>query len=246
MTAERDFLTLNELAKSRLLPWRNIATVRNYVNTYSDIFKPKYRKDGAGRRYVIYRKDIEQFLKLWPSGHLKDIRSLSNAQAVSRRGFVSIVATQEYADKGKRLRDSAEKLGYRVDYLVVKTRTEFVRILSGTENTHSILVLLVKGRSGKISFPDNLLSSTDIRRMERNRGIAGKVLVLWSDTSLSKNFSKALTEKGSAKSVSLVVDSGPGGVKEISLMLERLLLLGVPNAEPSALLKKVSPLKGQK
>ncbi len=51
MNEDKDFYTLNELAKSKELPWCDKTTVRKYVEAYSDIFNPKIRgTEGNDRR----------------------------------------------------------------------------------------------------------------------------------------------------------------------------------------------------
>ncbi len=247
MAADKDFFTLNELADSGLLHWKNIASVRKQVDMHSDIFQPKYRGEGRSKRYVIYRKNVEEFIRLWNKGELKGMRRLGgDYEDVRRRSFMTIAAIEEYSDKAKRLRESAEKIGYRVDYLSVKTRTDLMRILSGTVKTHPVLIFIVKAKGKKVWFPDNSIASTDVRRVHTNSGTKGKVLLVWSNEELSQNFKKAFLEKGKAGWVRTFVDSSPRGVKElseVSLVLEQLLKDYAAISNPINLLKKKTLLK---
>lgn len=190
-TNPNDFYTLSELAESGELPWKDRATIRKYVRAYDDVFKPKPRGVGRGRRYVIYVKDVRSFMEKFSSGELKDIKRVRAGRSRVMGDFVSIVdagnTKYSYA-----LRQILENKDYRVEILNAKTRRKLMSILGSSVRTHNTLVIVALIANEKIIFDDSSsIDSTTIRRIADAQGIISKNILLCTDSKLPKRFENA-------------------------------------------------------
>lgn len=203
---DQEYYTLNALAKSGLLPWRNIATVRKYVETYNDIFRPRMRGIGmVDKRYVIARKDVDRFNELFNAGKLKGVTALGKAKERAGEKFVSIVFMADMGKKATNLRKRLEAKGFRVDFVKIGTRREFSAVLSGMTRTHTVKIFLVRVEDGKLVFPEgNDMASTPIRQMHANAGILGSSVILYANEKPAR-FRKAFSEIGKVDSYNEVI-----------------------------------------
>lgn len=193
---QKEVYTLNELANSGLLPWKNRATVRKYVDGYSDIFLPKIRGSGnKDRRFVIAHKNVLNFLDKFHQGELKDFKKVRGGESRFTDKFVSIISVGSL-DKSKKLREALESKGVRVDLISKDTKRDFMGTLGKTIKTHGAVIIVASVRGGNFVAGTEKINSSDIRRIPDAVGISGKMTLIWSDSEPSKKVKEAFEYKG--------------------------------------------------
>jgi hypothetical protein len=204
---QKEVYTLSELADSGLLPWRNKATIRKYVNAYEEIFLPKMRGSGSrDKRYVIAHKNVLNFLDKFDKGELKDFKKVRAGDGRLTEKFVSIVSVG-HLDKAKKLRDALESKGVRVDLLSRDSKRDFMGTLGKTTKTHGAVIIVSTIKDGNFVIGNEKINSSDIKRIPDAVGISGKMILFWTDSEPSKKIREALEGKG-VISFSVIKDEG--------------------------------------
>ncbi len=248
-SSDKPFYTLNELAKSGKLPWRNIATVRQYVNEYSDIFKPQLRGSGPKKRYIIFTKNIAIFLDLFYKGELKGIQKLGKEKDRDFQKFLTI-ASFGMDDKAKRFREEAERKGFRTDFIPLNERREFMNIFSNKIKTYRVLILIVRTIGNKITFQfGNPVGQNLFTKATSHIGIEEKGIILWTDISLGKRLETDFLKKGKARFYKEIIYTDVHGkkeIEEINKILNELKENNLLDSSPQKLIPKPSSRKGKK
>jgi hypothetical protein len=196
MPGDGTYLGLSEIAKSRLLQWRDIGTIKKYVDAYPKIFKPTILGKGThDRRYLIAKKNVLRFATLWNAGKLKEFHKLTEARKVQIGKYVSIVYSPFREKDARKLRDHIEKDGYTTSFVRVSSRTKFMHVLTGGETTYRTVIFVLEAENGELAFPEKSVNSTAVRQIASNEGVRGKAVIMSVNGSL-KRFVKAFLEKG--------------------------------------------------
>lgn len=240
---ERDIYTLNQLATSGLLFWRDKGTVRKYVDAYADIFEPRIRGEGRSKRYVIAKANILRFVDLFKKGELRDFKRVRAGQSrIIDSDFISI-ADADSTDRARRLRAVAERVGLRVDVFPAHNRRLFMGALGSTVRTHQTVALVVHVEEGRILFPDGTaVGSTDVRRIPRPVGIKHKCILIFSDNAFDKRMELAF-RLHDVRAYQEVI--GTSISKKIQRWLRETKEKKIPGS-PKELYKRKSPRMGRK
>lgn len=198
MPGNGTYMSLGEIARSGLLRWKDIATIRKYVDGYPKIFRPTILNADSkhSKKFLIARKNVVRFQELWTAGKLKEFHKVNYQRKVEQSKFVSIVCTPFREKTAGRLRHEIEKEGFGTSLVRVKTRLDFMHILYGQTETYSTVIFVLDAEERALVFPSGEeVSSTRIRQIGDNKGIQGKTVIMLVDEKLPR-FPKAFIEKG--------------------------------------------------